>query len=138
MAGLKAASSAPTWPSINGSFAPNGINELSPWIQNVFQNKLMIHFIHRLIGYTLFIFSMLFFIQSKKEQAVEHFKKLRFAFIILITLQIILGISTLLNATNTSVFIILGVLHQFTAMMLVICLVGLAFILKRTASAVRV
>jgi len=138
MAGLKAASSAPTWPSINGSFAPSEINELSPWIQNVFQNKLMIHFIHRSIGYTLFVLSILFFIQSKKEQTVDNFNKFRVAFIILISLQIILGISTLLNATNTSVFIVLGVLHQFTAMMLVICLVGLAFIVKRSASAVRV
>lgn len=74
MAGLKAASSAPTWPSINGSFAPNGINELSPWIQNIFQNKLMIHFIHRLIGYALFIFSVMFFIQSKKNKLLSILK----------------------------------------------------------------
>ena len=47
MSGLKAATAAPTWPDINGAIIPGEINDLSPWWKNLFDNKIMVQFIHR-------------------------------------------------------------------------------------------
>ena len=135
MAGLKAASTAPTWPSINGTLFPATINELSPWTQNLINNKITIHFIHRGIAYTLFFLAMVFYFQT--QSLINHtvFKKLRSLFILLISAQILLGISALLTATSGNVFIITGVAHQFTAMLLVLCLVTLLFVVKKSIKA---
>jgi cytochrome c oxidase assembly protein subunit 15 len=135
MAGLKAAATAPTWPSINGAMIPSTMNELSPWIQNLINNKITIHFIHRGIAYTLFALTMVFYFQTKNLINNTVFKKLRISFISLITIQVLLGISTLLTATSGSTFIIIGVAHQFTAMLLVLCLVTLLFVVKKTNKA---
>ena len=137
MAGLKAASTAPTWPSINGEIIPAQINELSPWIQNIFNNKIAIHFIHRGMAYLLFIFVVVFFIKSKILIYNQLFKKLRISFLFLILLQIVLGICALLNATNNSLFIWIGVAHQFTAIMLVMCLIALLFLVRRATVVVK-
>ena len=138
MAGLKAASTAPTWPSINGEIIPAQINELSPWIQNIFNNKIAIHFIHRGMAYLLFIFAVVFFIKSKILIYNQLFKKLRISFLFLISLQVILGICALLNATNNSLFIWIGVAHQFTAIMLVMSLVALLYLVRRTTVVAKV
>ncbi len=129
MAGLKAASTAPTWPSINGDFYPAGTDAFS-FINNLVNNPLMIHFIHRGVAYLIFIVSIYFFVQSKSATVSKVFNKLRTSFLILICLQVMLGVSALLVSTSPSAFVYVGVAHQFTAMMLVINLVSMIFIVK--------
>ncbi len=136
MAGLKAAASAPTWPTINGRFFPAEINEQAPWIKNLFNNNIMVQFMHRGMGYLIFILSCWFFIKSRCIKNNSLFNKTRNSFLLLLMVQIILGICTLLNATNTPVFILCGVMHQFVAMMLIMCLTVLLFIVKKSKSAV--
>ena len=131
MAGLHAAATAPTWPSINGNFAPAQMNELSPWMNNFINNNLMIHFIHRMTGYLLFVLIFIFFFQSKAIVENSFYNFLRRSAAILVSLQVVLGICTLLNATNKNTFVLLGVAHQFTAMLLVICLVNLLYLTRR-------
>jgi len=106
--------------------------DLTPWHLNLINNPLTIHFIHRGFAYTLFIVSILFFIKTKAVDTFPAFKKFRLAFISLISLQVLLGILTLINATNKSVFVWLGVMHQFTAILLVMCLTGLLFLVKKS------
>lgn len=130
MAGLHAAASAPTWPDINGQFIPATINELSPWAKNLVDNLLAIHFIHRGLAYLLFILVLVFYFRSSHFKENRFFTKMRSAILILIMLQVLLGIFTVLHATNTHAFVWLGVFHQFTAMLLVICMVGLTFIVR--------
>ncbi len=93
MAGLKAAASAPTWPSINGSFFPPVMNELSPWSLNLVNNPIMIHFIHRGLGYLLLIFVILFFIESRKIIHHRMFRKASLMLLLLFVTQVMLGIS---------------------------------------------
>ena len=135
MAGLKAATSAPTWPLINGHFFPSGAYEFSLQ-ENLINNKLMIQFIHRCIGYSLFLLSLFFFISNQKFSDHLIFKKINIVFITLLSMQVLLGIGSLLNAANPHAFIYFGVLHQFTAMMLVICLVTMLFIVKTTKAVI--
>ena len=137
MAGLKAASTAPTWPSINGALVPSTMNELSPWMENLINNKIMIHFIHRGVAYTLFILIVIFYYQSKNLISNAVFKKMRSAFLSLVIVQILLGISALMTATSPDTFVFFGVAHQFTAMLLVLCSVTLLFILSSTKQVVK-
>ena len=131
MAGLKAAQTAPTWPDINGSMVPNGMQELSPWISNLVNNNLLIHFIHRGLAYLLLAIVVIFYIRSGNIPVNQTFRRYRKALLFLILLQVMLGIFTVLNATNNHSFIWLGVSHQFTAMLLVICMVCLWYIVRR-------
>jgi cytochrome c oxidase assembly protein subunit 15 len=130
MAGLKAAITAPTWPDINGVFIPATAGEMSPWIQNLLDNSLMIHFIHRSLAYLLLILVGIFYIRSGNIKGNMAFKRLRSLLAALILLQVCLGIFTVLYATNNEIFIWLGVIHQFTAMMLAMCVTGLLFIVR--------
>ncbi len=60
MAGLKAATAAPTWPTINGSWLPTNFSRYGGRQFNFFDslvnNPLTIHFIHRNLAYLIFIF----------------------------------------------------------------------------------
>ena len=136
MAGLKAASTAPTWPSINGNFYPTGTDAFG-YIDNLINNPLMIHFIHRGIAYVILIVSIYFFVQSKSATHSKVFDKLRMVFLILILLQVMLGVSALLTSTSPAAFVYVGVAHQFTAMMLVICLVSMLYIVHKTPKGVK-
>jgi cytochrome c oxidase assembly protein subunit 15 len=129
MAGLKAASTAPSWPSINGSFYPNGTDTFG-YIDNLINNPLMIHFIHRGMAYLIVLVSLYFFVNSKSASSSKVFMNLRASFLVLILLQVILGVSALLTSTTPSAFVYVGVAHQFIAMMLVINLVSMIFIVK--------
>jgi cytochrome c oxidase assembly protein subunit 15 len=131
MAGLRAAVTAPTWPDINGSMVPKGMQDLSPWISNLVNNNLAIHFIHRGLAYLLLVIVVIFYARSGNIPANQTFRRYRTALLLLILLQVMLGILTVLNATNNSSFIWLGVSHQFTAMLLVICMVCLWYLVRR-------
>lgn len=135
MAGLRAAASAPTWPDINGSFIPPTFSELSPWMQNLINNKLAIHFIHRGLAYFLLVSVVYFYIRSAKISGSSPFQKSRALLLILVIAQAILGILTVLNATTPAAFVWLGVLHQFTAMLLVICMISLLFLVRKRNAA---
>jgi heme a synthase len=131
MAGMKAAVVAPTWPGINGQFIPAGINELTPAIKNIVYNPLAIHFIHRGLAYLLFLLVLLWWIKSTIIQNKTLFSQLRRWFILLITIQVVLGILTVLNATNTNRLLWLGVSHQFTAMLLLMVITALLFVVRK-------
>lgn len=131
MAGLKAAISAPTWPDINGQMIPAAMNELSPWAKNLVSNNIAIHFIHRALAYILFVLIIYWWFASRLVEGNKLFTILRNGVLLLVILQVILGICTVLNATYSNRLVLLGVSHQFTAMLLLICIVSLLFMLKR-------
>lgn len=130
MAGMHAAIVAPTWPDINGKVIPAGMNELVPAAKNLAFNPITIHFIHRGLAYLLFILILGWWWKSKTLKAGRLFSKLRFYLMFLVSLQVILGVLTVINATYTERLVWLGVAHQFTAMLLVMTVVGLLFVVK--------
>lgn len=131
MAGLRAAVIAPTWPDINGKMIPQGMNELNPAVKNLAYNPVTIHFIHRGIAYLLFLLVLIWWIRAKAIKANLLFSRLRSAFFVLVSMQVILGILTVLNATYTNRLVWLGVAHQFTAMLIVITVVCLLYVIKK-------
>ena len=133
MAGLRAAVTAPTWPDINGSMVPTGMSELSPFTANLVNNPLAVHFIHRGLAYLLVILISIWWFNSKKVSGNILFSRLRLAVILLVITQATLGILTVLNATNANHLVVFGVLHQFTAMMLLMVIVSLIFVVRKKA-----
>jgi cytochrome c oxidase assembly protein subunit 15 len=128
MAGLKAAVTAPTWPDINGSFIPEKGWSLSPYFINFTNDPLVVHFMHRGIGYLLLTLTLIFFFKTKNISHFNPFSKFRLGFLILVLLQVCLGILTVLHSTNKDWLTWLGVIHQFTAILLAICITTLVFI----------
>lgn len=131
MAGLKAAQTAPTWPSINGHFVPPFIFEQQPSYINLFNNNLMVHFIHRNLAYLLTIVIFIFYIRALRIKDNRLFSKLRNWLPILVLMQVVLGILTVLNGTNPTALAWFGVSHQFVAMLLVMLMTALFFVLRR-------
>ena len=131
MAGLKAAVSAPTWPTINGSIIPAAMNELSPWGKNLISNNITIHFIHRGLAYLLLVLITGWYFKAAAVKKNRLFGKLRFGVFILVTLQLVLGIFTVLKSTESNGLLLFGALHQFTAMLLVMCVITLLYLLKK-------
>ena len=130
MAGLKAAVSAPTWPTINGKMIPE-MNELSPWAKNLVNNNITVHFIHRGLAYLLFVLVAYWWFASRRITGNALFSRLRAGVLLLVGLQVLLGIFTVLNATYPHRLLILGVSHQFVGITLLMCVVATLFILKR-------
>jgi len=131
MAGLRAATIAPTWPDINGKLIPDHLNELSSFGHNMVSNPIMVHFIHRGLAYLLFILVIYWWFRSAGIKNNRFFIFLRTAFLLLILLQLSLGILTVLNATQNSRLVILGVSHQFTAMLITMVWLCLVFVIRR-------
>jgi cytochrome c oxidase assembly protein subunit 15 len=123
MAGLKAASVAPTWPDINGKFVPviSG---------SIISDPLAVHFIHRGIAYLLLIFVGWFYFKSKAFAMQRSFNVFRNLLAVLIFMQALLGIFSVLNATDPKAFVFFGVAHQFVAMLLVICITVLLYLVN--------
>lgn len=131
MAGMHAAIVAPTWPDINGKMIPAAMGELTPMAKNFAYNSITIHFIHRGLAYLLFGLIVAWWWKAKTINSNPLFIRLRLSLLLLVTLQVVLGIATVLNATYTSRLLLLGVAHQFTAMLLVMVVVGLLYLVRK-------
>ena len=131
MAGLKAAAAAPTWPNIQGSLMPAGITELSPMADNFVNNKLMVHFMHRGLAYLLFLTGLFFYIKTLQLKPDKRFVNFAHGFFIILSVQVILGIITVMHGAHPKALVFYGVAHQFTAMLLVISITCLAYLSRR-------
>jgi cytochrome c oxidase assembly protein subunit 15 len=137
MAGHKAATVAPTWPTINGSWVPDGLLKEEPLLLNFFENKVTIHFVHRGLAYALLILIIIYSVKVFRIQpAPEIFRQARRIPPILVTLQVILGIYSVLTSTRIvpnrwGTFEWMAQLHQITGMLLLLSLVAMLFLTRQ-------
>ena len=132
MAGLKAATYAPTWPDINGNFLPRG-GSPSSGILKLFDNPIVVHFIHRNLAYLITVLIFIWFVQSKKISG-SLFRKTTWLPLALVVLQLVLGIFTVINSSDPKALRWLGVTHQFIAMCLLLSLVFEFYLLQHKKS----
>jgi cytochrome c oxidase assembly protein subunit 15 len=132
MAGLKAATYAPTWPDINGNFLPRG-GSPSSGILKLFDNPIVVHFIHRNLAYLITVLIFIWFVQSKKISG-SLFRKTTWLPLALVVLQLVLGIFTVINSSDPRALRWLGVTHQFIAMCLLLSLVFEFYLLQHKKS----
>lgn len=126
MAGHKAATAAPTWPTINGDIVPGNLLRETPLLLNFIENKITIHFVHRSLAFLLFISTLIFTIKSFKLPAKGRlFIKNRLIPLALVCLQALLGILSVRMSTGIvpnvwGSFEWMAQLHQIVGMMLLL------------------
>lgn len=114
VAGLDAGVILNTFPLMNGSLLPPNGWHLSPAIQNLVDNPVTVQWFHRVLGTTLLIATIVFFVRVRRDTASEEARRLNMIFCGLIMLQFVLGVSTLLSHVQVA----LAAAHQFTALMI--------------------
>ncbi|RYD73880.1 MAG: heme A synthase, partial [Sphingobacteriales bacterium] len=87
MAGLKAAATAPTWPSINGEYFPKYMLAEGSFFNNLVNNPIMVHFMHRGLAYLLLLFVIVYFFSAIKTGSSKLFSNLNKTFLLLFLLQ---------------------------------------------------
>jgi cytochrome c oxidase assembly protein subunit 15 len=130
MAGLHAATSAPTWPTINGQWFPDVMNRLSPGWKNILDNKITVQFIHRGLAYTLLIMVIFWWLNAKKIKGNILFNKTKFIPAGLILLQVILGILTVTLSPYGNNLVWFGVAHQLVAMLFLMSIILMLYLIR--------
>ncbi len=130
MAGLKAAASAPTWPTINGSFFPYKYG-------SILYDRITIHFIHRTLAYILVIAVIFWWLKAKKINSSSFFNKIKNIPLILVLIQTSLGILSVLTSPKIvlgsfGIFEWFAVLHQFIGMLLFLSMIAVVYVLSRS------
>jgi len=134
MAGHKAAAVAPTWPAINGSWIPDGLFRQRPLKQDLIGNTITVQFIHRGLAYTLFAVVLAWtFLAFRVRQATAAFIRWRWLPLGVVSLQIVLGITTLLTspgiiARQWVAFDWLALLHQTTGLLFLVTMVWMLYL----------
>lgn len=137
MAGLKAATTAPTWPTMNGVWFPENIhsfgNRQFPGLSFLTDHPLMIHFIHRNLAYIITLLIFVYWWKANRIKGTALFQKTKALPLLIVLLQGLLGILTVLNAVTPHSFLWLAVAHQFVAMLLLLSLVWMLYIVRSKA-----
>jgi cytochrome c oxidase assembly protein subunit 15 len=130
MAGLHAATAAPTWPTINGHWIPDTMYQITPGWKNFIDNKIMVQFIHRGFAYTLLILVIIWTIQAKKFVGSALFSKAKFLPLALILLQVVLGITTVVLSPYRNNLVWFGVAHQLVAILFLMSMIFMVYIIR--------
>lgn len=126
MAGTHAALYARTWPDINGFFLPVSSNEHGNLLHNIFNDPLLIQFIHRSLAYGLMVLILTWFLLARQLPGHRQPPCLRSYPLLLVALQVCLGIACLLNS-GKPVFIWLALLHQLNGILLLLSMVAVLY-----------
>ena len=134
MAGHKAATVAPTWPDINGTFVPAKMFS-SPALMNLIENKITIHFFHRSLAYILFVLILIWTWKAFKISGSNLFLKTRWIPLLLVSTQVILGIFSVLTSVKIvpnhwGIFEWTAQFHQLIAMSLLLSLFWTGYLIK--------
>jgi len=134
MAGLKAATTAPTWPTMNGRWFPENIDSFGDHKFTGFSfltdHPLVVHFIHRNLAYLISFLIFLWTWKAYKINGTKLFRSSRLLPLLIVLLQVLIGILTVLNSINKDTFLWLGIAHQFIAMLLLLSLVFIIYIIR--------
>ncbi|MFI5133391.1 MAG: COX15/CtaA family protein [Chitinophagales bacterium] len=134
MAGLKAATVAPTWPDMNGGWLPSQIHSFGDHefsgLSFLTDNPLVVQFIHRNLAYLISILVFAWCFWANRISGTSIFKKTRWLPFFIALMQVILGILAVLNATNKNSFLWIGIAHQFVAMILLLSLIWIIYIVR--------
>lgn len=126
VAGLKAGLMYNTFPKMDAGWIPAETSFVLDrfGLMAFFESGGLVQFVHRIIAYIVFGFAIYLFVQLKGiDKTLSRPIKLLLLFI---CIQITLGIITLLYAVPVT----MGVLHQFGALLVLLCAVYILYISK--------
>jgi heme a synthase len=139
MAGLKAATAAPTWPDINGWFVPESFTTYQgrsfSFVSALVNNPIMVHFIHRNLAYVIFVLILGWTVLAIKEQRSRFFNRVKGLPMLLVCVQVFLGIMAVLKSYKAvpqgwGLFEWVAQLHQIVAILLLLSLVSVLYGLR--------
>ncbi len=113
VAGIDAGRNYIDWPLMAGGFLPPDVFSLTPWWRNFFENDGLVQFVHRMIGYTLFLYGIYVWRVSRGSGNV----RVRFGFNMVLAMmfvQMLLGIVTVMYSAPWQIAIV----HQIGAVIL--------------------
>lgn len=110
VAGIDAGRNFVDWPLMAGGFLPPDLFALDPWWRNFFEDDGLVQFMHRMVGYALFVFAIVVWRRSKSSGNAQV--RLRFnAVMAMLILQMLLGIMTVMYSAPWHIAIV----HQIGA-----------------------
>jgi cytochrome c oxidase assembly protein subunit 15 len=127
VAGLKAGKIFNTFPMMGDYWVPPGITSMEPLWLNIFENATTVQFDHRVLAVTTFVLIVWYWVSIRKTRLPRRASVAVNALMHTATLQVALGISTLVLAVP----VFLGALHQAVAMLLFTVALYLVHSLKR-------
>ena len=132
MAGHKAATAAPTWPTINGSWVPGQLFS-SP--ASFIENKITVHFIHRGLAYLLLLCTLPWTVKAYRAVTPALFKKTRWLPFTMILLQVLLGITAVLTSPHIvpnrwGIFEWIAQSHQVVGMFFLLTMVFMLYLVR--------
>ncbi len=123
VAGLNAGYAFNSWPLMGDEFFPSGTPILEPFLANLVDNPIVVQFIHRWLAFVFAAAALgLAWVAAKRELQTQAA-----ALSSLVTLQILLGIATLLSGVE----IWIAVAHQAVAVLLLAAVLAAAHGLGR-------
>ena len=133
MAGHKAATVAPTWPTINGMWVPDNLWKDHPVLLNLIDNTITVHFIHRNLAYLVTILIIILYAKMTRVQVSPMVKRWQRLPLILVVIQVMLGILSVLTSpgiipNHWGNFEWMAQLHQLVAMFLLLSIVQLLYL----------
>ncbi|MGI9201212.1 MAG: COX15/CtaA family protein [Woeseiaceae bacterium] len=114
VAGLKAGWIFNTFPKMGDTWLPPGFAALDPFWRNLTENMATVQFNHRLLAIGTFVVIVIYWLRARRANLPRHAEKASTALLHTGTLQVLLGISTLLLSVPT----FLAVSHQAVALVL--------------------
>ncbi len=136
MSGMKAGLYFPSWPDMNGTFIPKVLKQPQHWTLHNLTNydsflfaPAFVQFTHRLLAY-LILFCMLFLFVKNRNSVLTLSKKWLQIAMVLVSVQVILGILTLLNIKG-GIPLFYGVSHQLVGVLFFISLLFYYFSLRK-------
>ena len=114
VAGLKAGEIYNTFPMMGSYWIPPGLLALEPVWRNLFDNMTTVQFDHRILAILTFVVIAAFWAKSRKAELTARSRPAVNALLVAATLQVMLGISTLLLSVPT----VLAAAHQAVALLL--------------------
>ena len=114
VAGLKAGEIYNTFPMMGSYWIPPGLLALEPVWRNLFDNMTTVQFDHRILAISTFVLIAVFWARARKADFTGRSRPAVNALLITATLQVMLGISTLLLSVPT----VLAAAHQAVAVLL--------------------
>jgi len=130
MAGLHAATAAPTWPTINGQWVPDTMYRLFPGWKNFIDNKIMVQFIHRGFAYIILTLVIIWWVKANKIVGSPLFSKTKVILPIIVVLQVALGITTVVLSPYGNNLVWFGVAHQLTAILFLMSIIFMLYIIR--------
>ena len=108
VAGHRAGHASDTFPFMHCQLIPHGLGADEPWILNLVDNPLTVHFEHRWFAFIVFALSLTLYLRLRQVSAPAPLRTAATALLHMLSLQILLGIATIL----THVPVWLASLHQ--------------------------